>query len=60
MTLPMTLAKAFAPLAAASFTVGLSFTAVGVACLASAGLLWITRSAPRPSFTYVSAATQAE
>ena len=43
MTLPITLARALAPLAAAATTVGVAFTAAGVACLASAALLWATR-----------------
>ena len=44
MTLPVTLAKAFAPLAAAAVSTGVSFTAAGAACLVSAGLLWLARS----------------
>jgi MFS family permease len=47
MTVPITLARAFAPLAAATATVGVAFTAAGAACLASAGLLWATRTATR-------------
>jgi predicted MFS family arabinose efflux permease len=60
MTVPITLAKAFAPLAAASVSVGLSFSAAGVACLASAGLLWATRTRPRVAFAPVSAAQPAD
>jgi hypothetical protein len=60
MTLPMTLAKAFAPLVAASVGIGLSFTAAGVACLASTGLLWVTRTRSGIAFSSVSAAPQAD
>ena len=44
MTVPVTLSKAFAPLAAAALPLNLSFTLAGVACVASAGLLWTTRT----------------
>jgi MFS family permease len=46
MTVPVTLSKAFAPLAAAALPLNLSFTLAGVACVASAGLLWTTRTRP--------------
>jgi predicted MFS family arabinose efflux permease len=60
MTLPMTLAKAFAPLAAASVGVGLSFTAAGFACLTSAGLLWTTRRRADLAFSTMSTAPHAD
>jgi hypothetical protein len=44
MMVPITLAKAFAPLMAATVSTGASFTAAGAACAASAGLLWYGRS----------------
>jgi MFS family permease len=46
MTVPVTLSRAFAPLAAAALPLNLSFTLAGAACVASAGLLWTTRTRP--------------
>ena len=40
MATPITLVRAFAPLAAAAVSIGVSFTVAGVVCLASAALLW--------------------
>jgi predicted MFS family arabinose efflux permease len=44
MTVPITLAKAFAPLIAATLSLGAAFTAAGLASLAATALLWTTRS----------------
>jgi LPXTG-motif cell wall-anchored protein len=43
MATPITLVRAFAPLAAAAVSIGVSFTVAGVICLASAALLWTLR-----------------
>jgi hypothetical protein len=44
LTLPVTLVRAFAPLGAAALSTGAAFTGAGVACLASAALLWRIRA----------------
>jgi predicted MFS family arabinose efflux permease len=49
MTLPITLAKAFGPLAGAAITPNTFLTAAGVCCLVSAGLLWIGRTSNHPT-----------
>jgi MFS family permease len=49
MTVPITLAKAFAPLAAASVPLGTFFTMAGVASIAGAGLLWTSRRPAAPT-----------
>jgi predicted MFS family arabinose efflux permease len=46
MTLPITLAKAGAPLAAAAVPANTFLTAAAMACWASAALLWAARSPP--------------
>jgi predicted MFS family arabinose efflux permease len=51
MTLPMTLAKAFAPLAGAALAPNTFLTAAGISCLTSAALLWIARRPNHPTFT---------
>ena len=47
MTLPITLAKAFAPLAGAALAPDTFLTAAGISCLTSAALLWIGRKPPK-------------
>jgi len=51
MTVPITIVRAAAPLAAAALSTGVSFTLAGLACLASAILLWATRERAHPAFT---------
>jgi hypothetical protein len=50
MTVPITIVRAAAPLAAAALTTSVSFTLAGLACLASAILLWSTRERAHPAF----------
>ncbi len=47
MTLPITLAKAFAPLAGAALAPNTFLTAAGISCLISAALLWKGRMSGR-------------
>ena len=47
MSLPMTLAKAFAPLAGAALAPDAFLTAAGVSCVMSATLLWMGESPAR-------------
>jgi hypothetical protein len=48
MALPITLARAFAPLGAATITPNAFLTTAGIVCLASAILLWSTRTRRSP------------